>query len=192
MGELLVGATAIQMGGSCAIGCYPMSGAQVKKAAVHEIVSYAQMLGEAILNAKEQNPNPLESLIENADAIKLFIGKVSNVNIKTEGRWNKGVCEIIGLDDNQGYTMQLDFQNEFLMAKIDGKPVAMTPDLIVLIDTENARPITAETIQYGARVVVLAMKSDNQWRTPKGIELAGPKKFGYTEKYVPVEELNKK
>jgi hypothetical protein len=186
-GELLVGATAIQMGGSCAIGCYPMSGAQVKKAAVHEIVSYAQMLGEAILNAKEQNRNPLESLIENADAIKLFIGKVSNVNIKTEGRWNKGVCEIIGLDDNQGYTMQLDFQNEFLMAKIDGKPVAMTPDLIVLIDTENARPITAETIQYGARVVVLAMKSDNQWRTPKGIELAGPKSLATQKNTFPLK-----
>ena len=187
MGELLVGATAIQMGGSCAIGCYPMSGAQVKKAAVHEIVSYAQMLGEAILNAKEQNRNPLESLIENADAIKLFIGKVSNVNIKTEGRWNKGVCEIIGLDDNQGYTMQLDFQNEFLMAKIDGKPVAMTPDLIVLIDTENARPITAETIQCGARVVVLAMKSDNQWRTPKGIELAGPKSLATQKNTFPLK-----
>ncbi|TXE20331.1 DUF917 domain-containing protein [Psychroserpens burtonensis] len=191
-GELLVGATAIQMGGSCAIGCYPMSGAQVKKAAVHGIVSYAQMLGEAILNAKAQNRNPLDALIENAAAIKLFTGKVSNVTIKIDGRWNKGVCEIMGLDDNQGCNMQLDFQNEFLMAKIDGKPVAMTPDLIVLIDAENARPITAETIQYGARVVVLAMKSDDQWRTPEGIELAGPKKFGYTEKYVPIEELNKK
>lgn len=191
-GETLVGATAIQMGGSCAIGCYPMSGAQVKKAAVHGIVSYAQILGEAILNTKEQNLNPLDSLMEKAEAIKLFTGKISNVTIKTEGRWNKGVCEIMGLDENQGSSMELDFQNEFLMAKKDGKPVAITPDLIVLIDAENAQPITAETIQYGTRVIVLGMKANEQWRTPKGIELGGPKKFGYKEKYIPVEELNKK
>lgn len=191
-GETLVGATAIQMGGSCAIGCYPMSGSQVKKAAVHGIVSYAQTLGEAILNAKEQNLNPLDSLMEKAKAIKLFAGKISNVTIKTEGRWNKGICEIMGLGENQGSNMELDFQNEFLMAKKNDEPVAITPDLIVLIDAENAQPITAETIQYGTRVVVLGMKSDKQWRTPKGIELGGPKKFGYKEKYVPIEELNKK
>ncbi len=191
-GETLVGATAIQMGGSCAIGCYPMNGSQVKKAAVHGIVSYAQTLGEAILNAKEQSLNPLDSLIEKAAAIKLFTGKISNVTIKTEGRWNKGVCEIMGLNENQDSHMELDFQNEFLMAKKDGNPVAITPDLIVLIDAENAQPITAETIQYGTRVVVLGMKSDEQWRTPQGIDLGGPKKFGYKEKYVPIEELNKK
>ena len=190
-GETLVGATTIQMGGSCAIGCYPLSGKQVKEAAVHGIVSYALSLGKAILDAKYLKLNPLESLIEKAKAIQLFSGKISNVSIKIDGRWNKGVCEIIGLEENQNTVMELDFQNEFLMAKINGKPVAITPDLIVLIDSENAQPITAETIQYGTRVVVLGMKADAQWRTKKGIELAGPKKFGYQEIYIPIEQLNK-
>lgn len=191
-GETLVGATAIQMGGSCAIGCYPMTGSEVKKAAVHHIVSYAQTLGEAILDAKDKGLNPLDALVEKADAIKLFTGKISNITIKTEGRWNKGVCEIIGLDEDTGSQVVLDFQNEFLMAKKDGVPIGITPDLIVLLDAENAEPITAETIQYGTRVVVLGMKADAQWRTPEGIELGGPAKFGYTEKFVPIEELNKK
>jgi len=168
-----------------------MSGAQVKKAAVHGIVSYAQTLGEAILKAKKQNKNPLTSLIKKSSGIKLFTGKVSNITIKTEGRWNKGICEIIGLDENQNSKMELDFQNEFLLAKKDGKAVAITPDLIVLVDAENAQPITAETIQYGTRVVVLGMKADKQWRTPKGIQLGGPEKFGYKERYIPIEELNK-
>ncbi|MEX0313457.1 MAG: DUF917 domain-containing protein [Allomuricauda sp.] len=191
-GETLVGATTIQMGGSCAIGCYPMSGEQVKKAAVHGIITYAQKLGESILKAKDENLNPLDSLINEADAIKLFIGKISKVTIKTEGRWNKGICEIMGLDENEGAFMELDFQNEFLMAKKDGQPVAITPDLIVLIDAENAQPITAEAVQFGTRVVVLGMKADRQWRTPEGIALGGPQKFGYEEKFIPIEELNKK
>jgi DUF917 family protein len=191
-GETLVGGTTIQMGGSCAIGCYPMSGRQLKDAGVHGIVTYSKSLGKAILDAKKLNLNPLDSLIEKAAAVKLFTGKISAISVKTAGRWNKGVCEIIGLEDFQNSIMELDFQNEFLMAKKDRKPVAITPDLIVLIDAENARPITAETIQYGTRVVVLGMKANQQWRTDKGIELAGPKKFGYDEKYIPIEELNKK
>ncbi|MFV0248566.1 MAG: DUF917 domain-containing protein [Tenacibaculum sp.] len=190
-GESLVGATTIQMGGSCAIGCYPMTGKQVKQASVHGIVTYAQNLGNAILNAKEKKLNPLKALIDKAEAIKLFRGKIRNITIKTEGRWNKGVCEIMGLEENAGSTMTLDFQNEFLLAKKDQKAVAITPDLIVLIDAENAHPITAEAIQYGTRVLVIGMKANPQWRTPEGILLGGPKKFGYSEKYIPIEQLNK-
>lgn len=191
-GETLVGATTIQMGGSCAIGCYPMTGAQVKKAAIHGIVSYAQVLGEAILDAKENNQNPIEALIEKASAIKLFTGKVSHVSTTIDGRWNKGVCEILGLDEDQNSTLALDFQNEFLMAKKDGKAIAITPDLIVLIDAENAQPVTAESLQFGTRVIVLGMKADEQWRTPEGIALGGPEKFGYKESFVPIEELNRR
>lgn len=189
-GEALVGATTVQMGGSCAIGCYPMTGAQVKKGAVHGIVTYAYKLGQAIINAKKNGQNPVMSLIDKAKAIKLFTGKISNVTIRTEGRWNKGICEIMGIDDYQGAIMELDFQNEFLMAKRDGRPVAMTPDLIVLVDAENARPITAESVQYGTRVVVLGMKANEQWRTEAGIKLGGPKKFGYPNKFEPIEKLN--
>ena len=191
-GETLVGATAIQMGGSCALGCYPMTGKQVKKAAVKGVITLAQNLGNAVLNATSKGESPVESLIKAASAIELFKGKIKKVSLKIDGRWNKGTCEITGLDRYKGSHLSLDFQNEFLMAKKDGIPVAITPDLIVLIDAENALPITAETISYGTRVIVLGMKADNQWRTPEGVALGGPQKFGYKETYVPIELLNKK
>lgn len=191
-GEILLGATVIQMGGNCAIAPFPMTGAQVKKAAVLDTVTYAQTLGAAILDAKAEKRNPLISLIETANAIELFNGKISNISINTEGRWSKGVCEIIGLDAYKNSSMILDFQNEFLMAKRDGVAVAMTPDLIVLLDAESAEPITAETMQYGTRVAVIGMPCDEQWRTPAGVELGGPQKFGYEEIFSPIEHLNHK
>jgi len=191
-GETFLGATVIQMGGNCAIAPFPMTGAQVKKTSVLGTVSYAQLLGAAILDAKKEKRNPLSSLIKEAKAIELFAGKISNISINTEGRWSKGVCEIIGLDVYKGSDMVLDFQNEFLMAKVDGSPVAITPDLIILLDAENAEPITAESMQYGTRVVVIGMQADPQWRTPAGIELGGPTKFGYKEEYLPIEKLNNK
>ncbi len=188
-GETLLGSTTIQMGGSCAIGAFPMTGKQVKKAAVKNIVTFAYEIGKAILNAKKNKENPLEKLLETTKGIKLFQGKISNIKIASDGRWNRGVCEIAGLNEYDGSEMVLDFQNEFLMAKRDGRPVAITPDLIVLLDAENAHPITAETMQYGARVIVIGMPCDKQWRTPEGIILGGPTKFGYKETYVPLEQL---
>jgi len=188
-GETLLGSATIQMGGSSAIGAFPMSGKQVKQAAVKNIVTFAYEIGKSIIDAKKNKENPLERLLETTHGTKLFQGKISNITIASDGRWNKGVCEISGLNEYKNSEMVLDFQNEFLMAKRDGKPVAITPDLIVLLDAENARPITAETIQYGTRVVVIGMPCNEQWRTPEGIILGGPAKFGYEESYIPLEEL---
>ncbi|MDX6533975.1 MAG: uncharacterized protein QOF68_1719, partial [Gaiellales bacterium] len=41
----------------------------------------------------------------------------------------------------------------------------------------------------GQRVSVIAFPCDPIWRTPRGMELAGPRPFGYDFDYIPVEEL---
>jgi len=46
-----------------------------------------------------------------------------------------------------------------------------------------------ERIAYGQRVTVIAFPCDPVWRTGPGIEVAGPRAFGYEFDYVPVEEL---
>jgi DUF917 family protein len=67
----------------------------------------------------------------------------------------------------------------------------MTPDLITVLDAETGTPITTEGIRYGARCVVIGIPCDNKWRTDRGIELVGPRYFGYDTDYIPVEELQK-
>ena len=57
-----------------------------------------------------------------------------------------------------------------------------------MVDVETAYPITAETIKYGTRVAILGLKCDDHWRTPKGIELSGPKKFDYDIEFVEIEK----
>ena len=82
-------------------------------------------------------------------------------------------------------------QNEFLLAKSkDNTPGAMTPDLICLLDLETGQPITTEQIRYGFRVLVFGLSCDPQWRTQHGLELVGPKYFGYDYTYAPIGDLN--
>ena len=56
------------------------------------------------------------------------------------------------------------------------------------MDAENGGPITTEELRYGFRVTVIATPCDARWRTPAGLELAGPRYFGYDVDYVPVED----
>ncbi len=188
-GEVLLGSTVIPMGGSCVIGCYPMTGKQLKQAAVHGAISKAKRIGESLVNGKKLKLNPLNALLKAAQGRLIFQGKVSDIIIRTEGRWNKGECHLDGLNYFKGKKMQLDFQNEFLVATIEGQLVACVPDLIAILDIENAEPITAETIQYGYRVSVIAMPCDMKWRTSEGLKLAGPQAFGYNYEYIEMENI---
>jgi len=59
------------------------------------------------------------------------------------------------------------------------------PDLITIVDTETGEAISTELLRFGQRVSVLAWPCDPLWRTPRGLELAGPRAFGYELDYVP-------
>jgi len=185
-GETMVGSTVIPMGGSCFIGCYPMTGKQLKEAAVLGVLTKAEKIGQSILKAKSQGRDPLENLLESSQGKLIYQGKITDVDIRTEGRWNKGVCKILGLGLYAGTEMHLDFQNEFLIAKIGDEVIASVPDLITVLDMDSAKPITAEVLQYGYRLNVIAMPCDDKWKTEAGIKLAGPAAFGYKNEYIAI------
>jgi DUF917 family protein len=85
--------------------------------------------------------------------------------------------------------VRLEIQNEYLVALEDGEVRASVPDIITVLDTESGDAIHTERLRYGQRVSVIAFPCDPIWRTPRGMELAGPRPFGYDFDYIPVEEL---
>jgi uncharacterized protein len=66
--------------------------------------------------------------------------------------------------------------------------LASVPDLICVLETETGEPVTTEGLRYGLRVSVLGVPCDPRWRTPAGLDLVGPRYFGYDHEYRPVEE----
>ena len=115
---------------------------------------------------------------------------MADVERRTEGGFARGQAIIQGLEAYQGRSMKLNFQNEFLLAEDDkGKPLAMTPDLICLLDLETGQPITTETMGYGFRVIVFGLPCDPKWRSKHGLKLVGPKYFGYEADYKPIEKI---
>jgi len=180
----------VEMGGAGLIALYPMTGAQAKQATLRRSLSLIHSVGDVILAEQAANRNPADRLATTLSGVRLFEGRVMDVDRRTEGGFARGSCTVQGLGADAGSDMVLEFQNEFLIARTpDGVPRAMTPDLICLLDLETGQPITTEQIRYGFRVIVFGLPCDPQWRSERGLELVGPGYFGYDYEYQPIERL---
>lgn len=182
----------VEMGGAGLIAFYPMTGAEAKKSILRGSLRLINSIGEIIFSEQAANRNPADRLAADLNGVRLFEGRVMDVDRRTEGGFARGSCIIQGLGSDEGNQIILEFQNEFLLAKTgDGTPRAITPDLICLLDLETGQPITTEQLRYGFRVIVFGLPCNPQWRSEHGLELVGPKYFGYDVDYQPIEDLNK-
>jgi DUF917 family protein len=182
----------IAMGGSV-ITSIGLSGADVKRGAIQGTISLAVRIGAALRQAKQDGEPWLGRLLDVVDAIPIFRGKVTEVDRRTAGGFARGYGVVTGLGDEADRAVRIDFQNEHLIARRmhRNRPdavLATTPDLITVLDSETGTPITTETLHYGQRVTVVGIPSPPIWRTPRGLELAGPGYFGFKVEFLPVEE----
>lgn len=187
--ERLARPVATEFGACTALCGYPLSGAQVKMATVHDSISHAQRIGEAVRVAGERHEDPIAALLAAADGYELFRGKITDVDRQEIGGWSMGEATITPFGDDDAEPMVIQFQNENLIARVGEEVYAIVPDLMTMVDAETGRAVTTEHLRYGLRVAVVGMRADKQWRTPAGIELAGPRHFNYDVDYVPIEEL---
>ncbi len=183
--ERIARAATIEMGGSVTITLYPMTGKVAKKASVHGTLSLARKLGQILREARATHADGVAVVQKQLKAKTIFNGRVIDINRRTETGFARGEAKFAGVDDDRGHTYRIAFQNEFLIAEKDGKPIVTTPDLITLLDVDTGQPITTETIRFGLRVVAIAIPCAPQWRTKAGLELVGPRYFGYDTDYRP-------
>lgn len=185
--ERLARPVAVEMGAIAGGVGFPITVGDLKEAAVAGTVTYAESIGRSIREAKEQHLEPVESVLRVTRGFMLFKGRIIDVQRRIEKGWALGEVVIAGIDQDAGRQLIVRFQNEHLVAMLDGEILASVPDLIALLDSERGGPITTEELRYGFRVSVIAMPCDEKWRTPAGVALGGPKHFGYDIDFVPVE-----
>jgi uncharacterized protein len=189
--EWLARGAAIRMGGAALIAEYAMSGAQVKQTAVPRTLSLGLSLGRCIRQAREQLRDPISALTEAlaptlySQLRVLFAGKVTDVQRRTLDGFARGQARFSSFDGRE--TLRISFQNENLIAELDGRVLALVPDLICVLEAESAEPITAETLRYGQRVVVVGISTPPIMRTPEALAVFGPACFGLDAPFVPVE-----
>lgn len=176
--ETLARSTTIDMGCSAIIALYAMNGEQLRAGFARNTLQLCIDLGHCVAEARADHRDPVHAVTERLGGRLLHRGKVVDVARRTQTGFARGDARIAGLG-TEDPEMVLHFQNEHLIAELDGKAVATTPDLIIVLDTETGEPITTESLRYGARVSVLAAPCDPRWHSDEGIALVGPRYFGY-------------
>ncbi|WP_158891120.1 DUF917 domain-containing protein [Amycolatopsis anabasis] len=191
--EWLARGVTIRLGGVAHIAEYPMSGADVRRTAIPRTLTLALTVGRAIREAREGNLDPVAHLAEVlTDTLYghlrvLFRGKVSDVERRTEAGFARGRAAAVSFDGE--HKLELVFQNENLVALVDGEVRCVVPDLVCLLDSERAEPITTEGLRYGQRVTAIGISTPDLMRTPEALAVFGPGAFGLPYPFQPVETL---
>ena len=195
--EDFVRTIAMHMGLSCIVSGYPMSGADVKRATIHNTMTEALSIGRAIRTGRTSG-DPTHSLVESLNdsptygfGKELFDGKIVDVRRETTGGFAVGHCYIEGIDEPDE-KFELIFQNENLVGTKNGERIAMVPDLITVVERETIEPITTELLRYGQRVKVFGTAAPKLLRTKEALEFVHPKCFGFDFDYVPIEQVEAK
>ncbi|KAK1961833.1 hydantoinase/oxoprolinase [Colletotrichum sublineola] len=208
-------ASCSEMGSRVGMAAKPTTSDRVKRFGVLNTVSLAWRIGRciAVCQATNTMSTVAESIIKEAggaDAAKvLFRGKI----IKVERRLFKGhsygevhIAAFESGDDEDesaadknraaavavGGTLKIPFKNENILAEHadesgQTKILAAVPDLISILDNESGRALGVPEFKYGYRVTVVGITCSPRWtETQAGLDIGGPRAFGYDIDYKPL------
>ncbi|KAI9164049.1 putative D-/L-hydantoinase subunit A [Paramyrothecium foliicola] len=202
-------ASCAEMGSRVGMAAKPTTTEYVRKYGVLYTCSLAWRIGRAIAQCEASNrlSTVAESIIDEAggaEAAKvLFRGRIVKVERRLFKGHSYGAIHIAAFDDNDeeetntitrakavasGGTLKIPFKNENIFAEhtsSDGKTtriIASVPDLIAVLDNGSGRALGVPEFKYGYRVTVIGITCSPRWTdTALGLEIGGPKAFGYDD-----------
>ena len=178
-------------GGGVGTAGYLYQVRDARRIVVPETLSRALEIGRAI-RVGQREGNAVETVVRAAGGWRLLEGEALATEWHSEAAFTWRVFDYLirGTVPDQGHDFRIWVKNEQHLSWRDGEVLATSPDLIVVVDAETAVPLTTRgDVSPGRRVAVIGLPTlDPAWRTPKGLELLGPRHFGFDIDYVPIEE----
>ncbi|MEO1476068.1 MAG: DUF917 domain-containing protein [Pseudomonadota bacterium] len=181
-------------GGQCISAEHVMDGKTARDVSILGTISLCLDIGHLLM----ANANDLETFLTGLTDLlapthygavkKLLDGKVIDISRRVQGGYDFGELTVQPFDTGLS-AMTISIKNEYLIAIQDGLPVALTPDLICILDKETGRPITAETIRYGQRVTIIGIGAPERMRTTRALEVVSPRNFGFDYDYTAIENI---
>ncbi|MBS3942726.1 MAG: DUF917 domain-containing protein [Dethiobacter sp.] len=182
-------------GGLGANNHYPMSGAQLKKAAVPNSISLALAVGKGILKARESGADPVAAAAGALKAFPLFSGEISSIEGEDKGGFYITNVVLAGKGQYADSEARLVIKNETMALWIDSVLKAVFPDLVCMLDPISGEGIMSVDLRPGKKLELIGAPCHPRLReglgNPMAAEAFGGCRYGYPElKYLPIEELN--
>jgi hypothetical protein len=176
---------ATSMGATAGLAGCIVSGQQVKEYGIHYTLSLSHRVGQRVLQAQDAGDDVPEAIADILSGRILLRGKIVDVNRRTTRGFARGTLTIEGFGATPE-SLYIEFQNEFLIAYLDGEIVATVPDLICIVTEDTGEPVSTEVLRYGTRVAVLGVPAAPQLKTHAALQVVGPRAFGYDVDFAPL------
>ncbi len=183
--ERLMRPATIAMGCSALMSTAPISGAFLKSHGIRHSISLAWRLGDAVLSSRFAKADPVDAICTEGRGGCLLRGKVVDIERRITKGFTRGMLTVSGLGEDRGRDVDIDLQNEFIVAREAGSEIATVPDLICVVDSEDGAPVSTEELRYGIRVAVLCLPAPKLLRTESALAVMGPRAFGYDLDFKP-------
>ncbi|KUJ08498.1 uncharacterized protein LY89DRAFT_332024 [Mollisia scopiformis] len=200
-------ASCITMGLAAGISARPTTKSELQQYGIPKSMSLSWRLGRAVLHARTRGTIATvhEDLIQEfggpQSASKVFEGKVVGVGQSVHKGHSYGTLVIEklkdyekdndgGSKDNGPEKVSIPFINENLRVEAvyasgEKKILATVPDLIMVLDTLSGEAVGVPEYRYGLKVMVMIAAAHPLWTSKRGLEIAGPKAFGYNMEFDP-------
>ncbi|MHA1907924.1 MAG: DUF917 domain-containing protein, partial [Candidatus Thorarchaeota archaeon] len=168
---------------------FPLQGKDFHDAIIPDTLTKSYNIGKIIRESRESGDDPAEKIVESQGGWVIFRGEVAGKTWENRDGYMWGETLIKGSGIKPGNKMRIWFKNENHITWLNDKPWMTSPDIIEVIDSKTGEPITNTDIKEGDKVSVIGMKSPSVFRTPEGLNVLGPKHFGFDLDYQPIEDL---
>lgn len=171
-----------------------MTGAELKRATVLGSVSEGILFGKTVREAVAKKQDPIKALLKVSGGYPLFRGTVVKAVRSGERGFTWWDVELAGTGPYTGHSYRIWVKNENMFTWLDGKPDVVAPDYIYNLDPKTGWAATSKELggyDVGAEVVMIGRPAAAGWRTPKGIDLMSPRRFGFDLDYKPIEAVMK-
>ncbi len=185
--------TEVLDGASAGVANYLMDGKTAKQFLVGGTYSRAEAVGRAVRRAQAEGTDPVKALCDATGGIEIIRGVLSKLQAEVVHAHDWGYQVISGSGCYEGQSVTIHLENENIVAfDAEGKPRAITPDLLCVLGTDGA-PLTNADLEEGMQVAFVGIRCAPAWENPKAYDYAFRDvlaHFGYKGPYLPVEELN--
>lgn len=171
-------------GGMCAVARCPITVGDLKGKFIEGSLALALAAGRGI----RESDTPVATLIETLRGVRLFDGEIVSCTRKEEGGFMWGEIELVGFGKFAGEIYKLWYKNENLIGWRNGRLDVTTPDLIALVDAQTGKGIynwRDDSLIHKRQCTVIGRRADPLWLSPRGLELFGPRHFGFDFDYLP-------
>lgn len=166
-----------------------MPAREMKEVLIRGTLTECLEIGRTIREERTAGRDPINRVLTQTGGKLLFKGTVSKKEWEDKIGYYWGTHEISGEGQYEGKTFKIWFKNENHISWLNEEVFLTSPDLIIVVRSDDCEPLANPAINEGMRVSVIGLRARDQFLIEKGINILGPRHFGFDYDYRPFLSL---